>query len=497
VWAALLINYGRSVLLVALAGFLLVLMANWLNGSLPYVPLLLFAVMLSAWFGGVGPGVLSTALSMFVFATLHFLPSSTFETPNVPRVAFMGGLALVIALLTAAQRRATRDLRESRDALQRNNARLQSEILERVRAMDSLRETNDKLDMIVNNSPLPIIGADAAGRITDWNRAAEEVFGWTAPEAIGNICPTVPQQNLEEYLGMISQAIQGDAFRGLVSYRQKKSGDLRSCRISMAPRRNADNRSIGVTVIVEDITEKRRIEEEILEGRERLKVLSRRLLEAQETERKAVAYELHDELGQVLTAAKISLQAILANGIQDELAARIHDSVDIIESSLQRVRDLSLNLRPWVLDNLGLVPALRWLVDREAQVGKLRGRLVARIPPERYAPPFEIACFRIVQESVTNVLRHAAAAEFEVRLDRTDDELIVTVKDDGAGFDLEKKRAAAAGSSAGLFGIEERAALVGGKAEIETKPGRGTTVRARFPLTSIQIVAAATRRELT
>jgi PAS domain-containing protein len=157
-------------------------MANWLNGSLPYLPLLLFAVMLSAWFGGVGPGVLSTALSVFVFATLHFLPNSTFESPNVPRVAFMGGLALVIALLTAAQRRATSDLRESRDTLQRNNARLQNETLERVRAMDSLRETNDKLDMIVNNSPLPIVGADAAGRITDWNRAAEELFGWTAPE---------------------------------------------------------------------------------------------------------------------------------------------------------------------------------------------------------------------------------------------------------------------------------------------------------------------------
>lgn len=252
----------------------------------------------------------------------------------------------------------------------------------------------------------------------------------------------------------------------------------------MGARKNADGRSIGVTVIIEDITERRRIEEEIVAGRERLKALSHRLLEAQETERKQVAYELHDELGQVLTAAKISLEAIPANGSADGLAARIRDSSEIIEQSLQRVRDLSLNLRPWVLDNLGLVPALRWLIDREAQIGNLKGRLAAKVPEERYSPLLEIACFRIVQESITNILRHAAATEFLVRLERTDDELVVSVKDDGTGFDLEKKRSAiGAGATVGLVSIEERAFLIGGKVEIQTKPGSGTTICARFPLT--------------
>lgn len=198
--AALLLHYGLSVVLVALAGFLLILMSIWLHGSLPYVPVLLFAVLLSAWFGGIGPGLLSSVLATFVFACIHLLPYSSFESPNLPRLIFISVLAVLVTLLSAAQRRATSDLRVSRDTLQRNNAVLQSEIMERIRAMDSLRETNHRLDMIVNNSPLPITGVDAGGRITDWNKAAEEVFGWTAQETIGRICPTVPPQGMNEFM---------------------------------------------------------------------------------------------------------------------------------------------------------------------------------------------------------------------------------------------------------------------------------------------------------
>ncbi len=478
---ARLLSYGLSVLLVALAASMLLPIANWMHGDAPYTSLLVFAVISSAWFGGFGPGLLSAALSVFAF-TYHLFVLSHSPELNVTRVIIMAILAVLVALVTAAQRHATNDARASRDTLRRNNALLQSEIMERIRAMDSLHETNDRLEMIVNNSPLPITGMDSEGRITDWNKAAEELFGWTAQEAIGRTCPSVPQQGMDEFKKMISTAMRGEVVRGLVSLRQKRSGGLLSCRISTAPRKNADGRPIGVTVILEDITEKRRIEEEMLASRERLKALSRRLLEAQEMERKQVAYELHDELGQVLTAAKISLEAVPINGNTDGLASRIRDSIEIIERSLQRVRDLSLNLRPWVLDNLGLVPALRWFIDRQAQIGNLKGRLVAKVPEERYPPLLEIVCFRIVQESITNVLRHAAATEILVSLERNGDELVLTVKDNGTGFDLEEKRSAmGAGSSAGLFGIEERASLVGGRAEIHTKPGGGTIVAPGFP----------------
>jgi signal transduction histidine kinase len=154
-----------------------------------------------------------------------------------------------------------------------------------------------------------------------------------------------------------------------------------------------------------------------------------------------------------------------------------------VERTLEQVRDLSLDLRPSLLDDLGLVPALRWYVDRQAQQADLSAHFHADPVEKRLAPELEIACFRIVQEALTNVMRHARAEHVDVELLNRDGMIEIQIRDDGPGFDVQQAlNEAHRGTSLGLLSMQERASVVGGEVEIESAPEAGTEVKARFPL---------------
>jgi len=230
-----------------------------------------------------------------------------------------------------------------------------------------------------------------------------------------------------------------------------------------------------------DVTARKQAERQVAEYAERLEQLSRRLLAAQEDERHRLARELHDELGQALTAIKINLQARsrFKNQSPAELDA---ENVRLIEEAIQQVRRLALALRPSMLDDLGLAPALRWMAEQVAERSGFGVQFGADFPDTRPAPDLETTCFRIAQEALTNIARHAQAKRVVIELRHQGDELLMTVQDDGRGFDaIEARARATAGGSVGVLGMQERAELAGGKIEIESAPGRGTVVRARFP----------------
>jgi signal transduction histidine kinase len=217
------------------------------------------------------------------------------------------------------------------------------------------------------------------------------------------------------------------------------------------------------------------------QAEEVLQTLSRQLLEAQENERRHLARELHDEIGQALTAVKINLQA--AQHLPDALAAYLADSISIVDRTLQQVRNLSLDLRPALLDDLGLVAALRWYIDRQAQRAGFTTRFVADSLASRPRSDIETACFRVAQEALTNVMRHAQAQHVHVELRQYGTELHLLVRDDGKGFDVRAaQERAAQGVSTGLLGMQERVWLVGGEIDINSAPARGTEIRVRFPL---------------
>jgi PAS domain S-box-containing protein len=230
---------------------------------------------------------------------------------------------------------------------------------------------------------------------------------------------------------------------------------------------------------VRDITRRKQAQEQLQEYARRLQTLSRRLLEVQESERRALALELHDEIGQLLTGLKLSLErsARLAGG---EVRTALEEAQGLVRDLTGRVRDLSLRLRPTMLDDLGLLPALLWQFERytaqtQVDVSFEHGPLPGRFPPE-----VETAAYRIIQEALTNVARHAGVSEVVVRLWADGEGLGLQVEDRGAGFDPHG--VGAAGTSGGLSGMQERVRLLGGRLEVESAPGAGTRVTAELPL---------------
>src|SRR5262245_34500606 len=245
-------------------------------------------------------------------------------------------------------------------------------------------------------------------------------------------------------------------------------------------------------VQINDVTERlrtqqtlERLNRELELSHERLRALSRRLFEVQEEERRRLARDLHDDVGQALTALKIQLESVARAGGEAAARSRVDECVDTVQHTLERVRQLSLSLRPPQLDDLGLAAAVRSHLDRQARVAGLQAHFETEDAPQGLAPDTETACFRVAQEAINNVLRHARARNLWVRLFSAGGRLAISVRDDGRGFDLDSVRERSAnGSSLGLIGMEERMALAGGSFELRSSPGQGTILLATFPLTA-------------
>ena len=229
---------------------------------------------------------------------------------------------------------------------------------------------------------------------------------------------------------------------------------------------------------------------ETLEVRGRLHLLSQRLLETQEQERRHIARELHDEIGQALGALKINLHLLGAQPGVGGGTARLDESLTMVDVLIQQVRALSLELRPSVLDDLGLSAALVWYCDRLQQRSGFLVAFADGLGDVPVSPLVATTCFRIAQEALTNVARHAHARRVTVTLSRQEETLALGVCDDGVGFDVRDGRArAVAGASLGLISMAERAEWAGGWMDISSAPGDGTEVWAWLPL-DIALAAA-------
>jgi GAF domain-containing protein len=210
----------------------------------------------------------------------------------------------------------------------------------------------------------------------------------------------------------------------------------------------------------------------------RLQALSGRLMEVQEAERRHLARELHDEIGQLLTGLRLTLD--VPEPPPPALGQRLGQAQALVQELLERIRALSLDLRPSILDDLGVLPALLDNIERYTSQTKIRVHLEHSGLDRRFAPKTETGVYRIVQEALTNVARHGHVDEVTVRLWATDDVLGVQVEDHGAGFDPDA--VLGAGRSGGLAGLRERAALLNGHLTVETHPGRGVRLTAEVPL---------------
>ncbi|HEX6853253.1 MAG TPA: two-component regulator propeller domain-containing protein [Candidatus Polarisedimenticolaceae bacterium] len=246
-------------------------------------------------------------------------------------------------------------------------------------------------------------------------------------------------------------------------------------RTSVLERRNRE--------LMELHRQREKARQELDDAYQRLRRLTRRLEAAKEDERQRIARELHDEMGPSLTAVIINLQLLSTQRGTESFARRIEDSVDLVDRMIQRIRDISLDLRPPLIDELGLAAALSGYLESVSERTGMRidlqgdkdlGPLPAHVP---------MTAFRVVQESVTNVLRHAGAARIEVTVRRDGARLDLRVEDDGRGFDVEETmQRAATGRALGLLGMQERVGMLHGDIRIDSSPGGGTRVHVRLPL---------------
>ena len=232
--------------------------------------------------------------------------------------------------------------------------------------------------------------------------------------------------------------------------------------------------------------EKERLFEAVSQQRLQLRALNQKLTAVQEAERKQLARELHDEMGQALTAISINLSAIeqaLPPDYNPNISERLAEANLLTNQILERIQELSFNLRPTTLDDLGLVPTLHWYINLYAKRVNIETEFEVIDLEERLSPAIETALYRIVQEALTNVARHAEATKVHLLLRRREAVIVAYIEDDGQGFDvvnvLEREMPE---TGMGLVGMRERVILLGGKFKIQSAPQQGTQVSIEIPL---------------
>jgi PAS domain S-box-containing protein len=349
-----------------------------------------------------------------------------------------------------------------------------NDITERKRSEQALRQAEQKYRELFENAKDAIYVHDLSGKYTSINRAAERLSGYPREEILGKdfSCFVAP-----EYAEHMRQNLcKKLRHEGETIYEAEViTKDGRRVPVEINSRLIYEE---GVPVAVQgtarNVAERKRAEEA-------LRGYSRQLILAQEAERQNIARELHDQIGQALTAIRINLETIRNSSNQAESNALIDEGVATVDEALQQVRDLSFELRPSLLDDLGLTAALRRYADRYAQRTGIQTKIAIGLESQIRLPrELETACFRIVQEALTNVARHAQAKNVSIDVRTMNGALSLAIKDDGIGFNLDSHTNGELPSSLGLRGMEERAHGVGGKLEIDSAPGKGTEVRVHF-----------------
>jgi len=358
------------------------------------------------------------------------------------------------------------------------------DITERLRAESLLERGEARLRGILDSAMDAIITVDDDQRVVLFNAAAEEMFGCTRSEAMGApLSWFIPERFRAEHAAHVRGFGQG-------SIASRRMGALR---IVTGLRRNGEEFPIDAsisqllgrdgkffTVILRDVSERVQAEQALRRSKDELHELASAAHRAREQEKSRIARELHDELGQSLTALQMDVawcrERIPA---QDGMAMRLARMESLLETTVAATRRISSDLRPLMLDDLGLRPALEWLVESFTQHTGVRCDLSVASEELELPELQATAVFRAVQESLTNIAKHARATRVDVNIEQENSTLAIRVRDDGIGFSPEDSRKP---NSFGLLGLRERAALLGGEASVTSAPGRGTEIEVRFPL---------------
>ncbi len=343
------------------------------------------------------------------------------------------------------------------------------DVTDRKRAEEALRASEERYRTLFENANDVVFTVDLAGNFTAVNRAGEQLTGYRRDETPRmNVAQVVAPEYRELARQMLGRKIAGG---GATTYELEivaRDGQRVPLEVSTRPLYQ-EGKLIGVQGIARDITERKRAQEAM-----------RRLNEALEEEAKRIAHALHDEAGQVLASVYLAV-AEVARDLPSPAAERLSRIWDLLDQVDEQLRRLSHELRPTILDDLGLSHAIEFLAEgvakRTGLLTTVKGSTEGRLPPV-----IETALYRIVQEALTNVTKHAQATGVTVELQREEERVRCSIRDDGIGFDMSSVTARRGQRGLGLIGIQERLNALGGTLQIDSSPGRGTQLLIQIPL---------------
>jgi PAS domain S-box-containing protein len=382
-----------------------------------------------------------------------------------------------------------------------------------------------RLAAIVEFSDDAIIGKDLKGIITSWNNGAKKIFGYSAREMVGtSIMRLIPSARRDEENQILARIRRGEGMRHFDTLRRTKDGRLINVSVTISPIKDAAGKVVGASKVARDISERKQAEavqsrmevlgvsnlklrreivrREQVEAslkkseqhqrqllthshhmQEQLRQLSRQILLTQEEERREISRELHDVIAQTLTGINVRLAALAKQAATNTtgLDRNIARTQRLVEKSVDIVHQFARELRPAVLDDLGLIPALHSFVKVFSKRTRILVHLKAFAEVEQIGIAQRTVLFRVAQEALTNVARHAHASRVEVSIQKLPDSVCMKIKDDGKSFQVDRVLHAKGSKRLGLLGMRERLEMVGGHFSVESVQGKGTTVIAQLP----------------
>jgi PAS domain S-box-containing protein len=399
-----------------------------------------------------------------------------------------------------------------------------SKVARDIREREQSDEIRARLAAIVDSSDDAIVSKSLDGVISSWNRAAERLFGYTAAEAVGrHIFLIIPDDRRTEEEEVLARLRRGEKIDHFETVRQTKDGRRIPISLTVSPITDARGTIVGASKVARDITERvlaqealRRAHEELedrvrertaelssantllraeIEQRQRIEEqraqLFTRLVLAQEDERRRLARELHDQLGQQMTALRLTLETLKAlSEERPELRAQVEALQELTRQLDQDIAFRVWELTPAMLEGVGVAAALTEYTGNWSKRFGIRAEVQMTRPADsRLTAEIETTIYRFAQEALNNIAKHSQADRVDIVLEHTSQHVSLIVEDNGIGFNPAETEPSAGGF--GLIGMRERAALAGADFQIESAPGRGTTVILRVPATSAATIQSA------
>jgi PAS domain S-box-containing protein len=348
------------------------------------------------------------------------------------------------------------------------------DITERKRVEEALKQSEREYRGLFENAHDAILVIDPETEtVLEVNPRACEMYGIKRSDFLGMSLKTISKDEKRGRL-RIEETLRAGVSHNFETVQRRGDGTEMFLQVNAAVVEY--NGRVAIQSINRDVTEQRRAEEA-------LKNYPRQLIQAQEGERQNIARELHDQIGQVLTAVQLNLNSVWQLCDTSATKALVAEGVSIIDEAIGQVRDLSFELRPSLLDDLGLIAAVRWYADRFSHRTGIEVSTAIDLPPDsRLNRDLETACFRIVQESLTNIARHARARSVSIVLHYIPEGIYLSITDDGIGFEVDSENLTQFAAHVGLRGMRERALALGGKFEVSSANMMGTRIQALLPM---------------